>query len=122
MNSPSAKTVLDNIRERCTYMQRPEEFRRVPAVCEFNEEKTGEYRPAGIATSEEYELTLTVGVRYWANRAQHSDARRNAESILARTLYEDVLRDLAQIRHAAMDGDQRATVSRINELEARLTR
>jgi hypothetical protein len=113
---------LSNLRERATHMCRPEEFRRVPAVFDLNEEKTGERRYGTMDRNEEYELTLTVGVRYWANNAQHSDARQNAEAILARTLYEDVLRALSEIKHAVYDGDQQAALGRIVELEQELTR
>lgn len=113
---------LSNLRERATHMCRPEEFRRVPAVFDLKDDKTGERRYGSMDRNEEYELSLTVGVRYWANDAQRADARLNAEAVLARTIYEDVLRALSEIRHAVYDGDQRAAIARIGELEKELTR
>jgi hypothetical protein len=113
---------LSSLRERCTGMARPEEFMRKPGVFDLQERTTGEIRPYTPDRNEEYELTLTVGVRYWANKAQHTDARQNAEAILLRTLYQDVLADLSMIRHAIYDGDRTAALRRIGELESRLTK
>lgn len=122
MTSHVLTNFLCNLRERATGMCRPEEFMRKPAVFELDEHKTGEIRPYTPDRNEEYELTLTVGVRYWANKAQRSDARRNAESVLAHTLYKDVLAELSQIRHAVWDGDQSAALTRIAALEQGLTK
>jgi hypothetical protein len=122
MSDSRMTNYLSRLRERATHMQRPEEFMRKPTVFEFNDQKTGDVRRHTLDRNEEYELTLTVGVRYWCNDAQRVDARRNAEAVLARTLYEDVLRALSEIRHAVFDGDQRAALGRISELEKELTR
>jgi hypothetical protein len=103
-------------------MCRPEEFMRKPGVFDLQERTTGKIRQYTLDRNEEYELTLTVGVRYWANKVQRADARQNAEAILARTLYQDVLAELSQIRHAVYDGDQMAALRRIGELESRLTK
>jgi hypothetical protein len=113
---------MSKLRERATGMCRPEEFMRKPGVLELDERTTGEIRHYTPDRNEEYELTLTVGVRYWANKAQRADLRQNAEAILLRTLYQDVLADLSQIRHAVLDGDRKAALSRICELESRLTK
>lgn len=117
---PSANPMLTNLRERATGMCRPEEFMRRPGVFEIEDKPTGEIRPHTLSQNEEYELTLTVGVRYWANNAQRASARKNAESILTHTLYENVLSELVGIRHAVYDGDQLVALRRIATLEERL--
>lgn len=119
---PTPEGVLANLRERATHMCRPEEFMRKPAVFEMTEEPTGERRYGTMDKNEEYELTLTIGVRYWCNQAQRTDARRNAEAVLAHTLYRDVLGDLMAIQHAIYDGDQRAALQRVATLRERLTK
>lgn len=116
-----SKTVLSGLQERATGMCRPEEFMRKPGVFDLQEEKTGARRP-GLDRNEEYELRLIVGCRYWANTAQRIDARKNAEAVLAHTLYSDVLAALSGIRHAIYDGDRSAAISRLGELERSLTR
>lgn len=115
-------TALEQLRERATGMQRPEEFMRAPGVFDLREQETGATRPHTLDRNEEYELSLTVGVRYWANKVQRADQRRNAESVLARTLYADVLASLSEIRHAVYDGDKLAAIARIGALESRLTK
>ena len=103
-------------------MQRPNEFMRKPGIFELKEALTGETRPYTSDRNEEYELLLRVGCTYWANAAQKVDARKNAESLIARLLYEDVLRAISGIRHAIHDGDQSAALGRLNELERSLSR
>jgi hypothetical protein len=118
----TTETVMQRLRERATGMQRPEEFMRRPGICDVEERKTGEFRPHTLDRNEEYELSLTVGCRYWANKVQREDQRRNAERVLARLLYADVLAELNEIRHAIYDGEKAGALNRICALEERLSR
>jgi hypothetical protein len=118
--SPIATDLVSRLRERATGMQRPEEFMRKPGIVELSERKTGETRPHTLDRNEEYELSLTVGCRYWANSVQREGQRRNAERMLARLLYQDVLAELSAIRHAIYDGEKHGALDRICALEARL--
>jgi len=125
MTEPQTETQnlgLHALRERCTGMQRPEEFMREPGMFHLDEQNSGKIEPAGFATRREYVLELTVGCRYWCNDAQHSEARKNAESVLADALYRDVLIELNGIRHAVYDGDRMAALRRIAALEQGLRR
>lgn len=112
--------VLDMIEERCTGMQRPEEFMRKPGVFQEVERPTGNVRYDTPDRNEEHELVVTVGCRFWANGAQLPRARENAKAILADVLYRDVLVELSEIRHAIYDGARDAALCRLADLEKRL--
>lgn len=108
--------MLNRLQERATGMSKPEDCFALTEV------PTGDVRPMGLATSYEYELRFAVGVRYWANNAQLSDARKRAEGLLAHQLYKDVISDLYEIRQAVSDGDRINALRGIAELQSRLVR
>lgn len=116
----SNEHVLDTIQERCTGMQRPDEFERRPATFESVEGPTGRVRTFTPDRNEEYELQVKIGATFWANKAQLSRAREHAKRVLADLLYRDVLVELSGIRHAVYDGDRAAALQRLAELESRL--
>ena len=113
------KTAFEALQERVTGMQRVDEFAQ-PVAAVFAESETGAIEPMGLATRQEYELSFTVICRYWANRAQRSDCRANAEHVLADLLYRDVLVELDVIQHAIYDGDRKTALERVAALYTRL--
>lgn len=116
MSELPSNAMLSRLIERGTGMRKPEDCFALTEVA------TGDERPAGIATSYEYELRFAVGVRYWANHAQRGDARKRAEGMLAHQLYKDVISDLYEIRQAVSDGDRLKALRGIAELQSRLVR
>lgn len=114
--------VLDNLQEKATGMERPDDLWGPPLIANVAERETGKIEPMGFATRREYELTLTIGARFWANRAQVSEARKVAERAIAHQLYRDVLDKLVRIESAIMDGDGRAAYAACGELRTAITR
>lgn len=115
------ETVFDALLDRATGMERPEQF-SPPARAVVREDETGGVDPMGFATRKEYELSLMVACRYWANQAQRQDCRQHAERVLADLLYRDVLVELSIITHAVYDGDQRTALRMLAALQTRLRR
>lgn len=119
MSDRSSNSVFEALHDRSTGMERPDGL-FPPAKVVLREDETGADEPMGIATRKEYELSLMVACRYWANNAQRQDCKRNAERVLADLLYRDVLVDLSAITHAVYDGDRSNALRMLGALQARL--
>ena len=115
------ETVFDALLDRATGMERPEQF-SPPARAVVREDETGRIEPMGLATRKEYELSLMVTCRYWANQAERQGCKQNAERVLADLLYRDVLVELSIITHAVYDGDKSAALRMLAALQTRLRR
>jgi len=115
-------SILDRLQEQATGMERPDALWGQPVAVAIKEDETGQVEPMGFATRRQYVLSATVEARFWANRAERSEARKAAISSLARCLYADVLHELAVIRHAIWDGDPKAALVRLGDLETRLNK
>lgn len=113
-------SIFDKLIDRATGMRRRNSFFRQPVEVEIRDEPTGKIRPYVMDSNEEFTITAAVTVSYWANQAQRTDARRNAEHVLASFLYRDVLAGLSEVRHAIFDGDANDALAKIAELEGRL--
>lgn len=111
--------LLQRLEELATHQRRRSGFRKL--IVESSERKTGEIRPAGFATSEEYELFVRLGVVFWANSAQYIDARQQAERHLAHEFYRDQLLLLNRVRSAVFDGDAEEALRWIGELQDSMT-
>lgn len=114
-------SLFGRLGDRCTGMERPDQF-SPPARVIVREDDTGRIEPMGFATRREYELSLMVSCRYWANDAERQDCRQNGEHVLADVLYRDVLVDLSAIIHAVYDGDRAAALRMLTALQTRLRR
>lgn len=115
-------SILNDLEQLATGQRRANDLWGPPLNVRLLENKTGKIEPMGFATSEEYELSLTLVSRFWANRAQVQEARKVAERSLASLLYQDVLAKLSQVEHAIMDGDGRSAYTACSELRAMLQR
>lgn len=114
--------VFHRLQLTATGMQRPENMWGDPLSVKLQQRETGEIRPHTLDANAEHELTLTLRVTFWANRAQLPDARKVAERSLATLLYQDVLAKISQIEHAIMDSDGRNAYGLCGELRTMLTR
>lgn len=79
-------------------------------------EQSFKVRDTGLSTQFCFRLELNLAVEYWANQAQKSDARKNAEAALQDALYRDVVGRLAQIRFMLDSCDRHAAQLAITEL------
>lgn len=90
-------SLIAKFEEAPTRERRRDPWNRPRMAAMLQEAETGRIQPvAGIQT--EYALTLKLTSSYWANTAQHSEARKRAEQCLQDYLYRDVVGALKQIR------------------------
>ena len=111
---------IDRLTERTTGTRRVSQWRDKD-ILQISAGATGNIRPYTTDSNEEYEMTLTVGVRFWANKAQYSEARRTAERHLAQTLYGDAIAIVARLRSAISDGDRDEAMAACAALERAMT-
>lgn len=112
-------TILDKLQERPTYARRASGFDR-PAVTEMDCRPTGDVRLYTIDVNEEYELSAKIAIKFWANPAQHTHARRVAEKVLLQRLYGDTLALLGEAEKAVCDGDAKAVLCIIDTIRSNL--
>lgn len=112
-------TIIDQLREERSMQRRVSDFRE-PAVEVVNCEKTEEIREHTLDLSEEYRLSATVSVTFWANRAQYSRSRQMAERVLLDRLYGDTLALLNEAEKGVYDGDAKAVFAAIREIRKNL--
>lgn len=111
-------SIWNNLQEHQTYRRNYSDFDKVRVSLE--DDTTGNVRPHILDANIEYVLRAAISVTFWANNAQHSEARKIAERHLASVLYGDALGDLACIRSAISDGDRIAALRACDALEVRL--
>lgn len=114
--------VFNRLMEKATGMCRGGNMWGQPVSLELRRRETGEIRPDTLDRNVEHELSAYIVVRFWANRAQLSQAREVAERTLANLLYHDVLGKLSEIEHAVMDSDGRRAYQVCGEIRAMLTK
>lgn len=112
-------SILDNLTESRTDQYRCSDF-RAPALLEMDCKGTDNYRPQVLDRNEEFELRATVGVRFWANKAQYRDARKTAERVLLDRMYGETLALLNEARKAVFDGDATATLAVLDQIKSNL--
>lgn len=108
--------VLQQLHRRRTGMQRYDEF-DTPAAYDVHCGATGEMRPDTLDRNEEWQLSATLCVTFWANQAKFDTAVKIAERALSHRLYGDVLSELYQLRLAVSNGDRRAAYIVIDRLQ-----
>lgn len=69
----------------------------------------------------EYRMELRLGVTFRCPPAALDLAKKDAETLLIRHLYSDVLEGLARIRRSAHAGDFQGIIKQTRELEKELT-
>jgi hypothetical protein len=109
-------SVFDKIETKATGMCHDSDFDRVPASVTTEVVETGAIRPTEYSRQFEHELRIRIASRFWCNKAQYTDARKHAETVLANLLYDDVIRELHGIMHAISDGSSRSALSRCGAL------
>lgn len=75
------------------------------AIIESSCEKTGKTQEGLFTLQEEFELSATVGVKFFCNSAQYEDALKNAHIVLLNRLHAPVVLLVAEIKMAIFDGD-----------------
>lgn len=108
------KKLIERIEEQQGRERRIDPFRdRLSVSLESSE--TGRSIPErGFQT--EHAMVLRIGITFWANQAEHYEARRNAESALQDFLYRDVVGQLTQIRSMLDSADRHTLQLAITEL------
>lgn len=108
---------LDNaICERTNGMPRLNDFNRSPLLS-YSVKETGEFIPYTRDANEEWELRVTVGVKFWANRAQKEDALKNAQKVLLQRIHGGLLGEIVEMRKAIFDGDGRAALAICSKMQ-----
>jgi nitrogen fixation-related uncharacterized protein len=80
-------------------------------------EETGTEALGGFEHSKRYVMKVSLGVYFWANTAQYSDAYRNAEKQIMDTAYGDVLTAIHETRTMLYAQDLEAALHRLDRLE-----
>lgn len=110
--------IFEQLRAERTGMRRQDEFREDVLTVDYG--KTGEIRPYTLNANEEWHLTGTLRVTFWANKAQFDDAIKIAERAMIARLFGDVLAELPELRLAISNGDRRGCLSVCDRIEAKL--
>lgn len=93
---------------------------RIGPIVDISEDVTGRIKNNCCTPCEEYALSLTVGVNYFANPAQKPHARKAAERHLLHVLYGDVLPIAAEIESAIFSGDYQTALEACSRLKSEL--
>jgi hypothetical protein len=108
-------SVLDHKKvEKTGYLGRSD-FEKT-ALIEYDVEKTGVTRP-GLSENEQYQMTVTVGVEFWANQAQYSHALPVAEKLLLSRLFGGLMGEVAEMRSAVFDGDAQRALAACDRIQ-----
>lgn len=94
---------------------RANDLNRSPLL-EFKNEETGETRP-GMDKNEQYRMQVVLGMNFWANKAQYSQAASNVKKVLLRRIYRDTLSLLGELRKSIFDGDGSAALAWCEKIE-----
>lgn len=113
--------LLKNIRE--AHIQGQDRAMPAPQMCvpfaESSVARNGQDHPT-IDRSRGYALRATVGVDFWANQAQYSDARKAAVRSLVVAMYIEVFQAIDHIHGLLYAGDLVAAHQRLDELSNEL--
>lgn len=97
-------SILDKVQEIDTRTRRPQEF--IPLVTtratRTDEIRLGDF--GSFSAQTRFILQVVIAVDFWANKAQYSDARRNAERYFLAKLYENLHPHLVDLHKAISDG------------------
>lgn len=110
--------ILEQLRTERTGVLRPDEFREGVLTADYG--KTGEVKPYTLDANEEWYLTGTLRVKFWANKVQFDDALKIAEKVMIARLYGDILAELPELRLAINSGDRRDCFNVCDRIEAKL--
>ena len=113
------KLLSDKAQVRDTGVQQPNYLKAAPVFTEYKEREIdcgyGEY-----GNQYKFQLSLTIGIEFFANQAQYPTARRYAEQCLVKELFKDSHMWLAYARKAIMDGDLSLAIDFLGRLEKEL--
>ena len=101
----SRLNVLDHLEERSLGYRRLDDF-NAPDFFTVGCGATGKHLQYGSDPNEEWCLTATIAVTFWANPAQHSRAKEIAKKALVHRLYADILGDLAELHLQISSGNR----------------
>lgn len=116
------KKLTENMRCEPTYAERQDRMRKLD--CCYHESKTGASdmnAHHNFNTQHEYKLSLTVGTTFWCNAAQREAARREAERMLVRELFNDSLRWIQRCRTAIVEHEPEMALHALSEIEKEIT-
>lgn len=92
--------------------------------CHYTENNTGssEANPNNsFNVQHEYRLTLTIGTTFWCNSAQKERARREAERLLVREMFNDSLMWIQRCRSAIIESESEMALFALSQLEKEIT-
>lgn len=107
-------SIFDQARSRDTGLQRVDTI--LPVEVALTSEATGLTRPF-VDRHSEWVVVLTLKQTYWANTAQRPHAEKAAIRCLAATLYEDVLREIPQLRLCIQSGDKNGALRAVDRIQ-----
>ena len=113
--------ILSHVEEVTTGINRIDEFRDDGSFFKMGCVETGEYLPYTLDRNQEWRLTVTLTVTFWANQAQRHDAHKIAEKVLVSRLYGDVLADLNELRLQISNGDRVASMALCDRIMTKIT-
>lgn len=112
-------SILDKLTMKRTHNRRVDSFYQPTLILDC--EKTGEIIPYRLDANEEWCLSGTIQIKFWANSAQLSSARSYAEKALLSRLYNDIHQILPELRLAISNGDKHLSFSLCDEIADCLT-
>ena len=101
-------------------MRRVDGFRELPFLV-TDTERTGKVEPYGFGVNEQWVLTASLQVTFWAASNHFLESRKAAEQVLVRRLYGDVLGILSEIKLQINSGDRERSLDACAYLERLLT-
>lgn len=111
--------ILSRLEERSLGYRRMDDF-HAPDFFKVESRETRRVRP-GSDANEEWCLTATLAVTFWANRAQFSRAKEIAEHALVHRLYYDILGDFAELQLQISNGGRDECHRIVNRIKSKLT-
>ena len=105
-------SILNKLQEKQTGLQA---YGLTPFL-NMTERDTGEINYSTPDRNMEYVLEGTIRVKYWANKAQHPDARRQAEQLFLSHLYGDLYSQCIQIKSDLFNQDIASALKRLDKM------
>ena len=115
LDGGKVKKLTENARCEPTHVERPDRMKMLE--CKFDESETGLVAAPSWNMQREYQLSLTVGTTFWCTRANHERARREAERLLVRDMFNDSLVWIQRCRMALVEHDPEAALFALGRLE-----
>jgi hypothetical protein len=113
-------TIFDKLNEERTGIVKTSKFQSISALLEQSTTKISASGNPWFGIMEQYQLSITLGVRFCANDVQLDRAREQAKKVLLNRLYGHVLCLVDEAQHAIFNGDADAVIVILNTIRTEI--